>query len=103
MNAPMTPTRQFIAVVFFDAPDSGFGIVFPDMPECVASATTFDAASDAAAAALAVHLDGMERDGAIIPEPSSFTSILARRQYRDGVAIRIHAPGAALERSAAGK
>lgn len=91
------PMRQFIAVIF-DDPDSGFGIVFPDMPGCIASAATFDEASDAAADALAVHLDEMERSGVAIPVPSSFTNVLARPQYRDGVAIRVQASGGSIWR-----
>ncbi|WP_158817661.1 type II toxin-antitoxin system HicB family antitoxin [Methylocapsa sp. S129] len=92
--------RQFIAVIL-DDPDRGFGVVFPDMPGCVASAATFEEASDAAAEALAVHLDEMERDGLAIPQPSSFTSVLARPQYRDGVAIRVHASKISTWRRAA--
>jgi predicted RNase H-like HicB family nuclease len=84
--------RQFIAVIF-DDPDRGFGIVFPDMPGCVACAATFDEASDAAAEALVLHLGEMERDGVAIPTPSSFTHVLAKPQYRDGVAIRVQARG----------
>jgi predicted RNase H-like HicB family nuclease len=87
--------RQFIAIIL-DAPGSGFIIVFPDLPECVASAPIFDEASGAAAKALAIHLDDMELDGIALPQPSSFTSVLARRQYRNGVAIRVRAPTNAL-------
>jgi predicted RNase H-like HicB family nuclease len=88
--ARTAPLRRFIAVIF-EVPDAGFGIVFPDMPGCIASAATFDEAWDAAAAALTIHLDQMTRNGAAIPAPSSFTSVLAKRQYRTGVAIRVHA------------
>jgi predicted RNase H-like HicB family nuclease len=96
------PLQRFIAVVL-EVPDAGFGIVFPDMPGCIASAATFDEARDAATAALTIHLDQMTRNGAAIPAPSSFTSVLAKRQYRTGVAIRVHASGVALWRSAADK
>jgi predicted RNase H-like HicB family nuclease len=89
MNSRTAPPSGFIAVIF-EVPDVGFGIAFPDMPGCIASAATFDEAWGAAAAALTIHLDQMTRDGAVIPTPSSFTGVLAKRQYRTGVAIRVH-------------
>jgi predicted RNase H-like HicB family nuclease len=89
--------RRFIAVVF-GAPDIGYEIVFPDMPGCVASAATFDEAPEAAAEALAIHLREMERSGGAVPEPSAFTSVLAKPQYRNGVAIRVQASGTSVWR-----
>jgi predicted RNase H-like HicB family nuclease len=98
MKSRTAPPGGFIAVIF-EVPDVGFGIVFPDMAGCIASAATFDEAWDAAAAALTIHLDQMTRDGAVIPTPSSFTTVLAKRQYRTGVAIRVRALEALASRA----
>jgi predicted RNase H-like HicB family nuclease len=98
MKSRTAPPSGFIAVIF-EVPDVGFGIVFPDMPGCIASAATFDEAWDAAATALTIHLAPMKRDGAVIPKPSSFTTVLAKRQYRTGVAIRVHTSEASASRA----
>jgi predicted RNase H-like HicB family nuclease len=90
--------RNYIAVISRDR-DHGFRVDFPDLPGRCAFAAAFDEASSEAAAALAVALDAMERDGVALPEPSSFTAILSNPKYRDGVAIRVHAPRAPTVRA----
>jgi predicted RNase H-like HicB family nuclease len=86
--------RQYIALIHKDA-DSDFGVSFPDLPGCVTAGTTLEEARDMAAEALALHLEGMEEDGAEIPEPSSLDSVMADAPNRDGVAILVPAPAQA--------
>ena len=86
--------RQYIALIHKDA-DSDFGVSFPDLPGCVTAGVDLDNARGMAEEALGLHLEGMERDGDPIPEPSSLEAIMAK-DNRTGVAILVTAPQRAL-------
>ncbi|WP_158816171.1 type II toxin-antitoxin system HicB family antitoxin [Methylocapsa sp. S129] len=88
--------RPYIALIHKDA-DSDFGVSFPDLPGCVATGQTLDEARDMAAEALALHLEGLEQDGEAIPEPSTLEAVMANAENRDGVAILVAAPTAAVK------
>ena len=49
---------------------SDHGVDFPDLPGCVTACRTLEEARQAAAEALALHLDGMVADGDAVPSPS---------------------------------
>ncbi len=56
-----------------------YGVHFPDLPGCIATGATADEASAAAKEGLALHLWGMEQDGAPIPAPSALDAILPQQ------------------------
>ena len=83
--------RQYIALIHKDS-DSDFGVSFPDLPGCVTAGATLDEARAMAVEALALHLEGLEADGAPVPEPSSLEKVMADAENHEGVAILIPAP-----------
>jgi predicted RNase H-like HicB family nuclease len=83
--------RQYIALIHKDA-DSDFGVSFPDLPGCVTAGFDLDDAQRMAEEALALHLEGLEEDGAPIPEPSSLETVMADQENRSGVVILVRAP-----------
>ena len=50
-----------------------FGILFPDFPGCVSSGETVEAALRNGREALQFHIEGMDEDGDLIPEPAHHT------------------------------
>lgn len=82
---------NYIAIIHKD-PDSDFGVSFPDFPGCISAGRDLDEARSMAGEALALHLAGMEADGAKIPEPSSLETVMAHAENRDGVAILVAMP-----------
>lgn len=66
--------RAYFALAF-PKPSGGFVMEFPDLPDCVAFGDSDDAVRDAAAGALADHIEDMERAGQAIPEPSPYEAI----------------------------
>ena len=61
-------------VVVEEGPTS-FGAYVPDLPGCVAAASTREEVLRLIREAIEFHLDGMKQDGVAIPEPHS-TSVL---------------------------
>jgi len=82
---------DYIALIH-KTPDSDYGVSFPDFPGCVTAGTTLDEARREAAAALALHLDGMALDGDPVPEPASLEAVMAERENREAVAFLVPAP-----------
>jgi predicted RNase H-like HicB family nuclease len=62
-------------------PDSDWGASVPDLPGCVATARTIDAALRRIERAIAMHLAGMRADGRIPPRPRH-RAIRPRRSAR---------------------
>lgn len=50
---------------------SNFSAYVPDLPGCVATGETADAARKNIADAIRFHLDGLREDGVAIPEPTA--------------------------------
>ncbi len=67
---------QYIAIID-KAPDSDYGVVFPDFPGCVSVGSTVDEAKEMAAEVLALHIEGMEEDGEEVPLPSSLETVMS--------------------------
>jgi predicted RNase H-like HicB family nuclease len=67
------PATYYPAIV--DRSESGFGISFPDFPGCIASGATVQDAAVNGEAALALHIDAMQGEGAALPPPSSLDDI----------------------------
>jgi predicted RNase H-like HicB family nuclease len=59
-------TNTYIALIHKD-PDSDYGASFPDLPGCVAVATSLDGVLAEAREALAFHIEGMVQDGEQVP------------------------------------
>jgi predicted RNase H-like HicB family nuclease len=60
------------AIVVEEGPAS-YGAYVPDLPGCVAAATTRDEVLTRIREAIEFHLDGMREEGVVIPAPSSTT------------------------------
>jgi predicted RNase H-like HicB family nuclease/predicted RNA binding protein YcfA (HicA-like mRNA interferase family) len=61
-------TRYMIVV---ERGDSSWGAHVPDLPGCVAVGETRDEVIDLIREAIALHIDGLKRDGLPVPKPSS--------------------------------
>jgi predicted RNase H-like HicB family nuclease len=79
---------QYIGIIHKD-PDSDYGVSFPDFPGCITAGTDIEEARRRAQEALEFHIEGMIEDGAIIPEPSSFETIMQDTDFSDGMAIPV--------------
>ena len=60
------------------APDSDYGVEFPDVPGCISAGADLDEARQMGAEALAFHLEGLREDGDPVPAPSSRAEIEAQ-------------------------
>jgi len=60
--------RYYLAIV--DKGKRDYGVAFPDLPGCVGTGRTVQAALADAEQALAMHIRGMVADGDELPEPS---------------------------------
>lgn len=72
-------THFYRALIVQDEADGlqdGFGVVFPDLPGCTSSGDTVEQAYEHAFEALALHIEGMIEEGAVLPEPSPFNAPL---------------------------
>lgn len=67
------PATFYPAVI--DRSASGFGVSFPDFPGCVAAGDSPSEAAVNAEAALAFHIETMNKDGDAIPDPSDIGAI----------------------------
>jgi len=52
-------------------PPSNYSAWSPDLPGCVATGASVDEVEREMRAAIALHLEGLDADGAPIPEPSA--------------------------------
>lgn len=84
-------TSDYIAIIHKDA-ESDFGVAFPDFPGCASAGRTLDEARAMAKEALALHVDGMRKQGLALPPPSSRKALIGDRRHREGVAILVAAP-----------
>ena len=57
-------------VIFEGTGDTGFSAYVPDLPGCVAAGETLEETRSLMEGAIAMHLEGMRKDGAAIPPPS---------------------------------
>lgn len=66
--------RKYIAVMR-KAPDSDFGVDFPDFPGCISGGKTMEEAFVMAHEALEGHIEAMRERGYAIPKPRIFDQI----------------------------
>src|SRR5579862_5440497 len=80
----------------------GYGVVFPDLPGCTSSGDTVEQAYEHAFEALALHIEGMVEDGAILPPSSPFNAPLPHwlastpGRIERAVLVRVELPGRAI-------
>jgi len=57
--------------VILERGESGWGAYVPDLPGCVAAAERRDEVLELIREAIALHIEGLRREGMPIPEPAS--------------------------------
>ncbi len=67
--------RKATYLAVFEPSADGYAVSFPDLPGCVSFGATLEEATKEAGDALGLHLYGMEKDGDLIPPPSSAPAI----------------------------
>lgn len=82
---------QYVAL--FEKEKKGFGVVFPDLPECTTFGENLDEAVDQAHEALALYLEYMIQKGHSLPEATPKKTLLANPEFKGRKAINISAKG----------
>jgi predicted RNase H-like HicB family nuclease len=80
--------REYFAIIVQEQ-DMAFHATFPDLPGCLATAATFDAARVAAGKALARRLAAIETAGDAIPKPSTLAVVVGGEDEHCGAAILV--------------
>lgn len=62
-------------LVLIEKSRTGYSAYVPDLPGCVAAATTIEQTEELIRGAIKMHLEGMREDGTVAPEPTT----IARR------------------------
>ena len=57
--------------VVFEKTGTGYSAYAPDLPGCVAADKTLEQTRKLMAEAMALHIDGLQRDGLPVPEPTT--------------------------------
>ncbi|MCX7904118.1 MAG: type II toxin-antitoxin system HicB family antitoxin [Caloramator sp.] len=70
----------YVFPAIFDIDDDGISVEFPDLPGCFTCGDTIDEAYKNAKEALELHLYGMEKDNAPIPEPTPLDKIKIQKK-----------------------
>ena len=86
----MDAKLEFVAVIQ-ETESSEFVLRFPDLPGFSVVAASEQEARDLAAEALADHIETLRLAGEAIPNPSTFTAILADAKWRAGRSTRVRA------------
>ena len=79
---------QYIAYLHKEK-KSDFGVSFPDFPGCVTAGRSLEEAHQLAAEALRLHIEGMLKDGEMIPEPSTLDQLAVDRPLKNAVAFLV--------------
>jgi len=85
---------RYIALIHKDA-NSDFGVSFPDFPGCITAGETLDEAASMAQEALALHIEGLQEDGEVIPEPSPMAAVEDLPESEGAVFMLVPAPAQA--------
>jgi predicted RNase H-like HicB family nuclease len=56
--------------VFIEPTETGFSAYVPDLPGCVAAASTLEETRDLIKEAIEFHIEGMRMNGDAVPEPT---------------------------------
>lgn len=82
---------QYVAL--FHKEKAGFGVTFPDFPECTTFGENLDEAVDQAHEALAVYLEYYLGEGGELPEPTGKKTLLELPENKEAKAINISVAG----------
>jgi predicted RNase H-like HicB family nuclease len=58
--------------VFFEPTATGYSAYVPDLPGCVAAATTLEETRQLMREAIEFHIEGMRLHGEVVPEPTPY-------------------------------
>ncbi len=58
-------------VVLIEKTATGYSAHVPDLPGCIAAATTYDETVQLINEAIPFHIEGMRMHGEVVPEPST--------------------------------
>ncbi len=58
-------------VVIFEKGENSYGASVPDLPGCIAVAETMAEVRELIAEAIEFHIEGLRKDGEVVPQPSS--------------------------------
>ena len=64
-------------LIVFEKTANNFSAYLPDLPECIATGKTRAEVEKNIRAAIFLHLQGMKEDGDSLPEPTSYTELVA--------------------------
>jgi predicted RNase H-like HicB family nuclease len=64
------------AVIYETGPGGGYGAYVPDLPGCVAAASTLEETRVLMEEAIEFHIEGMRLHGETVPQPSSLAEML---------------------------
>jgi len=78
---------QYVAL--FEKEKKGFGVIFPDFPECTTFGVSLDEAVDQAHEALALYVEDYLEEGRSLPEPSKKKVLLALPENKGRKAINV--------------
>ena len=84
-------------IAFLHPPENGseWGVTFPDLPGCVSSGETFEAAIEGGREALSGHLAALRADGDPVPPARSLAELSAdpeAREMLDGSLVQVIVP-----------
>jgi predicted RNase H-like HicB family nuclease len=57
--------------IVIEKAENNYSVYVPDLPGCVATAATVEAAEEEIREAIRFHIDGLKEDGLPVPEPTS--------------------------------
>lgn len=64
------------AVIYETGPGGGYSAYVPDLPGCVAAASTLEETRTLIEEAIEFHIEGLRLHGEIVPQPSSLAEML---------------------------
>jgi predicted RNase H-like HicB family nuclease len=70
-------------------PGSDYGVEFPDLPGCFSVGSTIEEVRAMAAEAVAGHVALLQKDGPIVPEPSSLDALFRHADRADALMVLI--------------
>jgi predicted RNase H-like HicB family nuclease len=68
--APVRPELMRYAIVIEKA-DANYSAYVPDLPGCIATGDTVAAVESEIREAIRFHIEGLQADGIVVPEPTS--------------------------------
>ena len=83
-----TTMQAFPIVVYKDA-ESDYGTEVPDLQGCYSAGPTMSEALEQTREAICAHLEGMAKDGEVVPGASDLSAIRGSGDYADALAFAV--------------